>query len=50
LARGIEVGKFLTGEYPAILALKGGGKGYNIKGYNIKETPCRKAPPFRAEL
>jgi hypothetical protein len=34
----------LTGEYPAIPALQGG-----IKGYNIKETPCRKASPFRAE-
>jgi hypothetical protein len=26
-------------------ALQGG-----VKGYNINETPCRKAPPFRAEL
>jgi hypothetical protein len=34
----------LTGEYPGIPALKGG-----VKGYNIKETPYRKAPPFRAE-
>jgi hypothetical protein len=34
----------LNGEYPAIPALQGGGK-----GYNIKETPSRKAPPFRAE-
>jgi len=35
---------FMTGEYPAIPALQGGVKGYNIKG-----TPCRKAPPFRAK-
>jgi hypothetical protein len=34
----------VTGEYPAIPALQGG-----VMGYNIKETPCRKAPPFRAE-
>jgi hypothetical protein len=34
----------LDGAYPAIPALQGG-----IKGYNVKETPCRKAPPFRAE-
>jgi hypothetical protein len=34
----------LTGESPAIPALQGG-----VKGYHIKETPCRKAPPFRAE-
>jgi hypothetical protein len=34
----------LTGKYPAIAALQGG-----VKRYNIKETPCRKAPPFRAE-
>jgi hypothetical protein len=35
----------LNGEYPAIPALQGG-----VKGYNIKETPYRKAPPFRAEV
>jgi len=34
----------LNGEYPAIPALQGG-----VKGYNIKKTPCRKAPPFKAE-
>jgi hypothetical protein len=34
----------LTGEYPAIPALQGG-----VKGDNIKETPCRKALPFRTE-
>jgi hypothetical protein len=34
----------LNGEYPVIPALQGG-----VKGYDIKETPCRKAPPFRAE-
>jgi hypothetical protein len=35
----------LNGEYPAIPALQGG-----VKGYNLKETPYRKAPPFRVEL
>ena len=34
----------MTGEYPATPALQDG-----VKGYNVKETPCRKAPPFRAE-
>ena len=34
----------LTGEYLAIPTPQGG-----VKRYNIKETPCRKAPPFRAE-
>jgi hypothetical protein len=34
----------LNGKYPAIPALQGG-----VKGCSIKETPCRKAPPFRAE-
>jgi hypothetical protein len=37
-------GVLLDGGYPAIPALQGG-----VKGYNIKEIPCRKAPPFRAE-
>jgi hypothetical protein len=36
--------EILTGDYPAIPALQGG-----VKGYNMKETPCRKAPPFRAK-
>lgn len=36
---------WLTGEYPAIPALQG-----RVKGYNIEETPCRKAPPFRKAL
>jgi hypothetical protein len=34
----------VNGKYPAIPALKG-----EVKGYNMKKTPCRKAPPFRAE-
>jgi hypothetical protein len=34
----------VNGAYPAIPALQGG-----LKGYNIMETPCREATPFRAE-
>jgi hypothetical protein len=44
---------FLGGEYPAIPALQGEVPAYRQEGvqykYNIEETPCRKAPPFRAE-
>jgi lipopolysaccharide/colanic/teichoic acid biosynthesis glycosyltransferase len=46
-----EKGRRVAGEHPAIPALQDGVKSIRPDhgGDNIKETPCRKAPPFRGE-